>query len=228
MKDYLRMKDLVDRTGINKSTILHYLSLGLLPDPIRSSKNMSYYPQCYLNILPVIRTMQTTYHLPLQVIKQILDNIRPEDISIGEVKHVYETFYLVEKEVPEEYKGIFSREEFLAYTGLTEDELKNLEKFDMIIPLKKDVYNSDDLLMVNSYRKLSSNNIELDAIKPVINLLRLLADETHRIYHQAVQGRNKEEEWEITHSLYDYMKTTHLYLVRRLLHQIFMDDNVAR
>ena len=42
-----RMNELVEGTGVPKSTILHYLHQGLLPEPIKTIPNMaSYDPEC--------------------------------------------------------------------------------------------------------------------------------------------------------------------------------------
>jgi predicted DNA-binding transcriptional regulator AlpA len=37
----LRMRELVAATGVAKSTILHYLNEGLLPAPVKTSRNMA-------------------------------------------------------------------------------------------------------------------------------------------------------------------------------------------
>ena len=72
MEANLRMKEIVERTGENKSTILHYIHLGLLPEPLRTSKNMAYYPESYIELLNIIRTLQNRFFLPLHAIKRIL------------------------------------------------------------------------------------------------------------------------------------------------------------
>lgn len=43
-KPGLRMKELMEATGLPKSTILFYLEQGLLPKPVKTSRNMAYYP----------------------------------------------------------------------------------------------------------------------------------------------------------------------------------------
>ena len=38
-KEGMRMKELTEATGLPKSTILHYIAQGLLPEPTRTGRN---------------------------------------------------------------------------------------------------------------------------------------------------------------------------------------------
>ena len=78
LKSGIPMKDLVSKTGIPKSTILHYLSLGLLPEPVKNNPNMAYYdPKC-VERLGFIQKLQRNHRLSLNEIKQVLDNVSEE------------------------------------------------------------------------------------------------------------------------------------------------------
>lgn len=222
MEGYLRMKQIVAETGIPKSTVLHYISLGLLPDPLRTAKNMSYYPASYLNLLLVIRNLQNKYHLPLHSIKQIFNFLRPEEISVGEVLHIWENFYLVENKMSGDEPKFYQREEFLAAAGLTAEELAQMEKGHLLLPLENNVYNEDDLMAAKAYLFTKSSNISAEALDRFVNLVHLLANEAHEIYHQAVSGKIKEKEWDFTRDLNNNLKIVQSYLIRRFLHRQYL------
>ena len=68
----LKMQELVAATGVPKSTILHYLNQGLLPAPVKTSRNMAYYDPACVERLTFIKMMQSKYRLPLKVIEKML------------------------------------------------------------------------------------------------------------------------------------------------------------
>lgn len=70
----LKMQDLVQATGIPKSTILHYLNEGLLPEPVKTSRNMAYYSPACVERISFIKVMQSKYRLSLAIIKKFLQD----------------------------------------------------------------------------------------------------------------------------------------------------------
>lgn len=228
MEGYLRMKDIIAKTGIPKSTVLHYISLGLLPEPLRTAKNMSYYPTSYLNLLTVIRTLQSKYRLPLRTIKQIFDRIRPAEISVGEVLHIWENFHLDENKMSGQEPKFYNREEFLAATGLTAEELAHMEDKHLLMPLENNVYNDDDLMAANAYLFAKNSNISVESLDRFVSLIHLLADEVHKIYHKAVNGLAKEKEWDLTRNLNTNLKIIQSYLIRRFIYRQYLFEDSSR
>ncbi len=76
------MKDLVEATGIPKSTILLYINKGLLPQPVRPGSNVAYYhPDCAQRIV-FIKRIQSSHRLPLAAIKGLLKEVdRGKDVQ---------------------------------------------------------------------------------------------------------------------------------------------------
>jgi DNA-binding transcriptional MerR regulator len=71
-KPGLRMNELVKETGVPKSTILHYLNQGLLPEPQKTSPNMAYYDPACVGRIQYIQHLQHRHRLSLSEIKQVL------------------------------------------------------------------------------------------------------------------------------------------------------------
>ncbi len=70
----LKIGELADRAGVSAGTIRHYLREGLLPEPVRTSRNMAYYPPDYVERIALIKRLQEERFMPLRVIKGMLDD----------------------------------------------------------------------------------------------------------------------------------------------------------
>ena len=77
----LRMSELAERSGVSAGTIKHYLREGLLPEPVRTSRNMAYYPPEFVDRLRIIKRLQEQRFMPLKAIKRVLDEEEPERLS---------------------------------------------------------------------------------------------------------------------------------------------------
>jgi DNA-binding transcriptional MerR regulator len=69
----LRISELSERSGVPVATIHHYLREGLLPEPVKTSRNMSYYPPEFVERLRLIKQLQEERFMPLRVIRELLD-----------------------------------------------------------------------------------------------------------------------------------------------------------
>ena len=67
------MRELAEASGVSAGTIKHYLREGLLPEPVRTSRNMAYYPPEFVDRIRLIKQLQEERFMPLKVIKDVLD-----------------------------------------------------------------------------------------------------------------------------------------------------------
>jgi DNA-binding transcriptional MerR regulator len=68
----LKIGELAERAGVSAGTIRHYLREGLLPAPVKTSRNMAWYPAEYVQRIALIRRLQEERFMPLRVIKAML------------------------------------------------------------------------------------------------------------------------------------------------------------
>lgn len=73
-EELFKIKELIEKTAVSRETIHFYLLEGLLPQPIKTSKNMSWYSQEHVDRLNTIKELQEKHFLPLKAIKAILTN----------------------------------------------------------------------------------------------------------------------------------------------------------
>ena len=69
----LKMQELAERSGVSPATIKHYLREHLLPEPVRTSRNMAYYPPEFVERIRLIKRLQEDRFMPLRLIRRVLD-----------------------------------------------------------------------------------------------------------------------------------------------------------
>lgn len=69
----LRMGELAEASGVPAPTIKHYLREGLLPEPLKTSRNMAYYPVEFVDRIRLIKRLQEERFMPLKAIRAVLD-----------------------------------------------------------------------------------------------------------------------------------------------------------
>lgn len=71
--ELLRMGQLAEASGVPAATIKHYLREGLLPEPVKTSRNMAYYPPEFVERIRLIKQLQEERFMPLKAIREVLD-----------------------------------------------------------------------------------------------------------------------------------------------------------
>jgi DNA-binding transcriptional MerR regulator len=69
----LRMRELAAASEVPAPTIKHYLREGLLPEPVKTSRKMAYYPPEFVERIKLIKRLQEERFMPLKAIKNVLD-----------------------------------------------------------------------------------------------------------------------------------------------------------
>jgi DNA-binding transcriptional MerR regulator len=70
----LKISELAEASGVPVATVRHYLREGLLPEPVKTSRNMAYYPPKFAERIRLIKQLQEERFLPLKVIRELLDS----------------------------------------------------------------------------------------------------------------------------------------------------------
>ena len=86
----LKMAELAEASGVSAGTIKHYLREGLLPEPVKTSRNMAWYPPEFVERIQLIKELQERRFMPLKAIKGLLElEGEATRISAAEVKRRY-------------------------------------------------------------------------------------------------------------------------------------------
>ncbi len=71
--ELMPMRELAEASGVPAGTIKHYLREGLLPEPVKTSRNMAYYPPEFVERIRLIKRLQEERYMPLKAIRAVLD-----------------------------------------------------------------------------------------------------------------------------------------------------------
>ena len=75
----MKIAKLCKESGLTRSTIHHYLNIGLLHRPRQAGLNLRLFDETHLNRLRQIRWLRENERLPLAQIKELLDRVEPQD-----------------------------------------------------------------------------------------------------------------------------------------------------
>ena len=118
-KPGLKMKELVEATGVPKSTILYYVQQGMLPEPVKTSPNMAYYdPKC-IDRIRYIQYMQQRHRLSLAEIRQVMETRGDSDYAMQ-----LELNDLIFGETPPD--ALLDKEAFCEATSLSTEQVDAL------------------------------------------------------------------------------------------------------
>lgn len=125
------MGALADASGVPAATIKHYLREGLLPAPVKTSRNSAWYSPEYIDRIKLIKRLQEERYLPLGVIKRILENA-PDQV---EARLELGDTLLARSQQIASGKGI-TRNQAVKKLGLPEDVLDGFERIGAIEPIE--------------------------------------------------------------------------------------------
>lgn len=181
----MRMRDLERLSGINRETIRFYIREGLLPEPVRASRNSAIYDDTHLQRLLAIRRLRADRYLPLGVIRTLIDT-PPADgwDSRTILPHVDR---LLRARLDRQGKREQALD-VLGEHGRGADELAELEALGVIRTAADGTVSARDariLRLLNDLDRLgfsAEHGYELRLLRPYIEAIRWLADMQARVF----------------------------------------------
>jgi DNA-binding transcriptional MerR regulator len=197
----LKIRDLVERTGVSRETVHYYIREGLLPKPRKRGRNIADYDDSYVERIRMIKELQDNYFLPLAVIKNILKYRKrsPEGQSFLSLRREY--FRPVDQLLPGEISG---EEAFRKATGLGRKWLIKMEEWGIISPELRDgekVYSQDDITLGKLVVQMDEIGIgvkdgfDAEALKHYRDMFREIVVMSHKYYIEATLGKLSPEEF---------------------------------
>jgi DNA-binding transcriptional MerR regulator len=71
-RELLKISELAEAADVPVATVRHYLREGLLPEPVKTSRNMAYYPPEFADRIRLIKQLQEERFMPLRVIRDVV------------------------------------------------------------------------------------------------------------------------------------------------------------
>ncbi len=192
------MKELTEKTGVPKATIQYYIKEGVIPRPVKTRANMAYYTEEHINAVRLVKELQAKRYLPLAVIKKLVRNDR-NGLSVDEIQTIAEMDGRLFKNLAENLKiKKVTAKQLKGQTGISENEIRDLERMDILHPVKKGksrYYDEDDIRFMECWKKMRelgfSKELGFDAevLKPHRELMERLVSEEVKIMLSRTLGK---------------------------------------
>jgi DNA-binding transcriptional MerR regulator len=181
------MRELAESAGVSAGTIKHYLREGLLPEPIKTSRNMAYYPREFVERVKLIKQLQEERFLPLKVIKEILEN-GEEGEGPGRLRALIELEdRVLERALGTQDEAGMSEVEVKKHYGLPDEALERLEGLQVLTPQRRNGgkrYGPDDVQIIEAVSRMRASGYSealgftvYDTLIYKRNLERLVSEE---------------------------------------------------
>jgi len=176
----LKMSELAEASGVSAGTIKHYLREGLLPDPVKTSRNMAYYPPEFVERIALIKRLQEDRFMPLKAIRRVLEDSPERARALVEVED-----RILERAQREDVERL-SRTEAQRRFGIPREALHRLEEIGVLTPDRRG-YGEADARMLEAISRFRAGGYDEQIGFTVYDTLR---------YKEALQ-RLVEEEVEV-------------------------------
>src|SRR4051794_31904221 len=171
------MGELVEASGVPAPTIKHYLREGLLPEPVKTSRNMAYYPPEFVDRIRLIKQLQEERFMPLKAIKAVLDKDPERARTLVELEDS-----ILERALAAERTRTGSAEVRERY-GVPKEVLDRLEEVEVLSPNSRG-YTPSDVKIIEAMSRFRAGGYEQEIGFTVYDTLR---------YKRALEELVKEE-----------------------------------
>jgi DNA-binding transcriptional MerR regulator len=152
-EEMLRMGELARASGVSAATIKHYLREGLLPEPMKTSRNMAYYPADFVDRIRMIKQLQEERYMPLRVIKDLLEEDPDRAKALIELGD-----RLLEHALATESERVSAAEVRRRY-DVPKDVLDRLAELEVLTPDKRG-YSPSDIRVIEAISRFRAGGYE--------------------------------------------------------------------
>ena len=163
--DLLRMGELAEASGVPAPTIKHYLREGLLPEPVKTSRNMAYYPPEFVDRIKLIKQLQEERFMPLKAIKSVLDEDPERARALVELED-----RILDRALAGERTRTSATEVRERY-GVPKDVLDRLEKLEVLSPNSRG-YSPSDIKIIEAISRFRAGGYDEEIGFTVYDTLR--------------------------------------------------------
>ena len=163
--DLLRMGELAEASGVPAPTIKHYLREGLLPEPVKTSRNMAYYPPEFVDRIKLIKQLQEERFMPLRAIKAVLDEDPERARAMVELED-----RILDRALEGERTRISATEVRESY-GVPREVLDRLEKLEVLSPNTRG-YSPSDVKIIEAISRFRAGGYDEEIGFTVYDTLR--------------------------------------------------------
>jgi DNA-binding transcriptional MerR regulator len=153
----LKISELAERSGVSSGTIKHYLREGLLGsgDEIkRTSRNLAYYPEEFVERIRLIKRLQEERFMPLRLIREVLADEPSRAARLIELED-----RILERAIEASETGRVSRAKVRETYDVPENVLHRLEELEVLTPNSRG-YDADDIAIIEAISRFRAGGYE--------------------------------------------------------------------
>jgi DNA-binding transcriptional MerR regulator len=203
------MRELSEATGLPKSTILHYIAQGLLPEPVRTGRNTALYDPACVEAARYIKSIQSTYAFPLEKIKKILlsKDQGQDPTSLVELHAL--VFGTSEGKSVDETA-------LREIAGLTHRQVTELLKAHLLMPLEKGVFKEDDVNAAKAYAGAFSLGLKVSDLAFYASIAKELVDQEMHLRQRLTGHLPDDQDARVTTDLTRGARALRNYVIDRV------------
>ena len=179
-QELLKIGELAERSGVPAATIRHYVREGLLPEPVKTSRNMAYYPPEFVERIRLIKQLQEERFMPLKVIRELLASGDGDPDRLRAVVEIEDR--ILERALAGEKERISAAEVRRRY-DVPKEVLDRLAELDVLSP-GRNGYSPSDVRIVEAISRFRAGGYDERIGFTVYDTLR---------YKRALEGIAAEE-----------------------------------
>jgi len=156
----LKMSELAQRSGVSAGTIKHYLREGLLgsdDDVLRTSRNMAYYPEDFVDRVRLIKRLQEERFMPLRVIRDVMASDPERAAHMIELQD--RILELVAEQDEDAPARRLSRSAARETYDMPRNVLERLEELEVLTP-NAGGYDRDDVAIIEAISRFRAGGYE--------------------------------------------------------------------
>jgi DNA-binding transcriptional MerR regulator len=215
----LKMKELVEATGLSKATILYYINVGLLPKPVKTNPNVAFYPSSYVEKLGFIKQLQSRHRLSLSQIKSVLK----EKSKGREVSPLIELNNVI---FGQKEETICSDEKLCEICGLDMENLETALRLKLLNPKTENQYDSEDIAVGRILKRCLELGLDLEDLEYYPRLASKIVTHEIETRRGVIHKKSFEEILSITLELTGIARSFRGYVIDRIFQQSVLKEQL--
>jgi len=214
---FMKMKDLVDLSGVPKSTIIHYVNEGLLPEPVRTGPNMAYYAPSCVERISFIKQAQAKHRLPLAAIKGIL-RARDKGLEVTPLIELHEYVF----GGPDGRR--LNKKAFCRATGLSENQVDEYIRHRLLIPMENGFFDQEDVIIGGIFKRGLDLGLTEGDWSFYPDAAKTMVENELRLRNHLVEHLDYEHNVALTLELTKAGRALRAYVIDRVFQQKIMEQ----
>jgi DNA-binding transcriptional MerR regulator len=153
----LKMSELAERSGVSAGTIKHYLREGLLggeAEVVRTSRNMAYYPEEFVERVHLIKRLQEERFMPLRLIREVVTDDPARAVRLIELED-----RILDRAIAAGEGSRISRAVVHKQYDVPENVLARLEELGVLTPGARG-YDADDVKIIEAISRFRAGGYD--------------------------------------------------------------------